>query len=410
MDGRSKSGLGEEILACRGGDSPPSRSPTCSRKSACFSPTKERDVPNSLDLSWAPLQPKLALSGAFFLSLLLAGGTKMRRDNLIKSLLGVSQALIESGAQDIFMYLVRTGGSGKESPYPAKFYNDALRGYSKFMLHYANFSVEEKLVLKEFGLEILALSETWLTGKTPDGKKTFTYLIRMTIDSIAITIRLLQRETDKREIVVDAVENNKAKSFDTKKLTFIIPEGEVPSLTLKELSLITSDIESIFQAIIKLEGAGPSELVVAALDSGSEKSIDVAGIASAIDKLSGFLLEAWDRIRFARSSKVRVSIKAASEGLTLLNELSAAREKGSISPEEAEKLKRVVLKGVDELFSKGVYTKEMQESVPVRPNQLEYQRTKLITHYKESSEPKEKNLRRSNEGSARDEQQDIEED
>ena len=93
----------------------------------------------------------------------------------------------------------------------------------------------------------------------------------------------------------------------------------------------------------------------------------------------------WDRIRFARATKLRASIKAASEGLTLLNELKTIQEKGAVSAEEAEKLKRVLLKSVDDLFLKGVYTNEMEQSVPIQPSAIEYQRTKLITHYVEPS-------------------------
>ena len=84
--------------------------------------------------------------------------------------------------------------------------------------------------------------------------------------------------------------------------------------------------------------------------------------------------------RFSRASNVRVSIKAVSEGLSVLNELKAAEDHKSISPEEAEKLKRNLLKSVDDLFTKGVYTSAMQDSVPTKPTEVEYRRTKLITY------------------------------
>jgi hypothetical protein len=139
--------------------------------------------------------------------------------------------------------------------------------------------------------------------------------------------------------------------------------------------------------VLKIGGDPPSDLIVAAFDSGSDKSLDLIGAAAAVEKLSAFLLEAWDRIRFARTTKLRASIKAASDGLTLLNELKVAQEKGTVTAEEAEKLKRVLLKSVDDLFLKGVYTDEMEESVPLQPSAIEFQRTKLITHFVEPNAP-----------------------
>jgi hypothetical protein len=192
---------------------------------------------------------------------------------------------------------------------------------------------------------------------------------------------LLEREENNKEVIVQTGDKNSVKAFPTRKLTFFIRDSNSPTLTLRDFSSIIDDIESAFQAALKISGAAPSDLIILGLDSGSEKSLDVAGIAEAVDKLSTFFLEAGDRIRFSRSSKARANIKAASDGLSLLNELRASQEKGSVSPEEAEKLRRTLLKSVDDLFTKGVYTREMQESLPLKPNQVTYQRTKLITHY-----------------------------
>jgi hypothetical protein len=163
--------------------------------------------------------------------------------------------------------------------------------------------------------------------------------------------------------------------------------GQTPSLALKDFTTIIDEIENLFQAIAKVVGGASSDLIVSALDSGSEKSIEVAGVAAVIDRMSAFLTEAWNSIRFPRSSKTRANIKAASESLTFINDISSACTNGALSPEEAEKLKRIALKSVEGLFAMGVYTPEMQETIPPRPNQVEFQRTKLISHYKESSPP-----------------------
>src|SRR5262249_9053943 len=145
--------------------------------------------------------------------------------------------------------------------------------------------------------------------------------------------------SEEKEIILETLHQKIHKGLSTKKMTFFIREPNTPTLTLKELSSIILDIEAIFQAILKIEGREiTSDLIVVALDSGSEKSIDVVGLASAVEKLSTFLLEAWDRIRFARASKLRASIKTASDGLIVLTDLKAAQDKGVLTPERLKSL------------------------------------------------------------------------
>jgi hypothetical protein len=278
---------------------------------------------------------------------------------------------------------------GKEETPQGNVFRISLQHYAMFRLLHEKFGPPENELLDRFGLKPLVEPDTWATAgrPTPDGPS-LAAKIRYAMETFPKFAKILDRETDEN-LVIQTKENKKGaiQTLATKKITFLVRESDALTLTLKELSSILSDIENIFQSIVKITGAPPSDLVVAALDSGSEKSLDLVGVATAVDKLTAFLLEAWDRVRFARTSKMRASIKTASEGLAVLNELKAAQEKGAISAEEAEKLKRTVLKSVEDLFSKGVYIPEMEESIPVRPSEIPYQRTKLLTHYSGESSP-----------------------
>lgn len=282
------------------------------------------------------------------------------------------------------MTLLRSERASKEGALPHGFYLEVIDNYSSFALNAQNFTEGDTLILQSFGLLPLLHSGTWL-GEAKLGKDetTFSYRIRATLDTIPVFTSLLKRESEKREIVVETTENNKKHHRKTKRLTFIIRESEVPSLTLKDFATIAADIESLFQVVAKMMGSPSIDLVVSALDSGSEKSIEVTGIAGVIDKMSGFLIEAWNSVRFPKSSKTRATVKAASESLAFINEIHAARVAGTLTPEEAETLKRKAIKSAEELFGMGVYTTEMQTNTPPRPNQVELQRTKLITYYKD---------------------------
>lgn len=305
----------------------------------------------------------------------------MRRDTLLTALANVKAALEASSAHQVLSYL--GSRSKSEDTLSPSFVTSALSGYAQFMIAYNEFGNEEKKILEDFGFLELKEASTWITPTRPEPRKpTVSARIRYYLETAEPFFKLLTRQADIKEIIVQDTKTRKP--IQTKKLTFIIREQESPTLTLSDFSSIISDIENAFQTILKINSDPPSDLIILALDSGSDKSIDVAGIAGAVEKFSNFLLEVWDRVRFARANKVRASIKTASDGLTLLNELRAAQEKGALSAEEAEKLKRVLLKSVDDLFAKGVYTREMQDNVPLRPNEVEYHRVKQITHYSDA--------------------------
>jgi hypothetical protein len=312
----------------------------------------------------------------------------MRRDVLITALDNVRRVLVATKAHQLFQFLARSRSPEKEKlSFPEGFLRDALESYAQFMGAYNNFGPEEKLVLKKFELDELVKAEVWISLPKPKEKQSdLSVRIRQIRDLIPTFVDLLMREVDSQSILLEKVEGKDVQQLETKKLTFLIRDSGSPNLTVRDLISILSDIENLFHSVVRIQNAGPSELIVTALDSGSEKSIDIVGVASAVDKLSGFILEAWDRIRFARANKTRASIKTASEGIALLNELKAAQDKGAIGADEGEKIRRTIVKSVDELFTKGVYTKQMETSAPLQPSQIEYQRTRLITHYSERAE------------------------
>jgi hypothetical protein len=261
---------------------------------------------------------------------------------------------------------------------------DAIRGFATFMIAYEGFGPAERTVMIAFKLDDLRDPIAWTKNvPTEPIRPSIAARIRYFLETAPATVQLLRRDAEQKDVVVVTGGKKTPAVVPTKKIQFLIRETDSPSLTLSDLASIIGDIETIFQTILKTSGAPTSDLIVVAMDSGSDKSIDVVGVASAVEKLSNFLLEVWDRVRFARANKLRASIKTVSEGLSVLNELKAAQEKKSITPEEAEKLKRNLLKSVDDLLNKGVYTSEMQESLPVKPTEIAFHRTKLITHYSE---------------------------
>ena len=129
---------------------------------------------------------------------------------------------------------------------------------------------------------------------------------------------LLIRETDKEFTDI------KTKKTDAENtiLRVIVRDKPKAELSLKHLSNILVDITNLYEIIIKLDGLEHDELRIGSIDSGSDKSFDFVGIAEAISKLSSFILECWDRVRFGSIQKTTLSLKTASDGLSLIGQIN----------------------------------------------------------------------------------------
>ncbi len=182
-------------------------------------------------------------------------------------------------------------------------------------------------------------------------------------------------------------------------LTLLLSDDD-DSLKLTELVKSAQDIERLYDSIVTIHKYPKSVLIVKSIDSGSEKSLDLVGVATAIAKLKDLLLESWDRIRFAKSQKINASLVTMSNGLSVLTDIEKAISSKSVSKEQGEKLKKDILKSVDSLFSNGAYISEMI-TVPMKVQQLLPSRQPAMLTYapadsEAKTDPRKNKLKRFN--------------
>lgn len=306
----------------------------------------------------------------------------MRRDEFIGAFYRLKNALKDSQLDK----LLSLGRSQRDAS--SKVLSAVLGSYAKFMTHYARFTELEKKLMEAFQLTPIIDPEFWYeyVGSS-ESKGPMAAAVHARWGTILISeyippiIGLLEQTKEVEPIIVtEGSKKGKQKSVAMQKVTFLIRESDTPNLSVEQFSSVLNAIQNLYNVILKIDNLGHADLVVGALDSGSDKSIDIIGVAAAIAKLSDLLLQSWDRIRFGQSTKMSASIKTASDGLTLLTQIASAVTAGTLSATEGEKLRRTVVKSVDELFSNGVYTEEMEGNVPIPPSQLPVERRKLIAH------------------------------
>jgi hypothetical protein len=239
----------------------------------------------------------------------------------------------------------------KETPTLAQ----VLDTFATFMNNYSRFSETEREIVTAFNLDPLREAEFWYDMLSAKEVKTRQQAVDarwstlMMEQYIPKVLHLLQRPLESVPIIVrdsGKKEKSKSKLLPTETVTFFIRESETPNLSVDQFAHILNAVQNLYNVILKVHNLGHSELVVGALDSGSDKSIDIIGVAAAIAKLSELLLQSWDRVRFGRTAKMSASIKTASDGLTLLTQVASAVSAGTITNAEGEKLRRTVVKSI----------------------------------------------------------------
>lgn len=311
----------------------------------------------------------------------------MRREELQKSLLNISNLLVQLAFEQILQFA---------SPRSDRNESDLkiiLEKYAYYLSGYEKLSAQERLIINEFGLEKLQEISFWsdLISKG-DGDRSHLFQTNFRINvaqrSAEVFAKLLDRNSDQIPDKLEAIDQSgRPNAVEVKKVKIIVREGDMPDLTLRGLVNILNDINNIYEAIVRAYQIPHIDLVVGAVDSGSDKSFDIIGVSKAVDIFSKFFLESWDRIRFSNEQKMEKSFKSVSDGLDLIDKIGKSADSKAISQEEAEKLKRTVVRSMDNLLHNGVYTPEVDERSPVRPSEISFERKLMITHQVAVNEP-----------------------
>ncbi|WP_027569953.1 hypothetical protein [Bradyrhizobium sp. URHA0013] len=319
----------------------------------------------------------------------------MRRDQLIGATENLANALESSKIHQVLLSAIR---SSKDPISP----NQLFSAYASFMTAYANFGPTEKYLMKLFKVERLIVPEFWEGLIKQDGSPSSMTVrrgITLVTEFLPSVARMLERPSDKSNL---AFENpvDPSKTVDSEKIRFFVRDPGVPTLTVGHFSSILGAIEELHSAIETVEQTKHSDLVVASLDSGSDKEFDLLGVAAAVRKLSETLLEVWSRIQSARATKAKVNYGAACEGIAVLVKLNAAEKSNAIPKDQAESIRRTIISSITHLFENGVYTEAMEAQVNPLPSALPVDRRKLLTHQPSESAP----LEAPDEGSASNEE------
>ncbi|MCH8098115.1 MAG: hypothetical protein IID53_13675 [Proteobacteria bacterium] len=155
-------------------------------------------------------------------------------------------------------------------------------------------------------------------------------------------------------------------------ISFELVSIDQENTPLPRLAKATAFAEEAYETVCrayKIEGSGT--LAVVKVESGSSIRIDCKGLGEPIKHLKDLILEAWHKLRHKRAEEVLVNNEAVLGSLAAIEQINLRVADGSLSPEEAEKLRRTIIASVCGLFECGALIAEI-------PSQETVENTKLL--------------------------------
>jgi len=195
-------------------------------------------------------------------------------------------------------------------------------------------------------------------------------------------VGLLEHSEEKEEV---------AQLANATEIEFFINEGKRDIVKLRYIISMLDAVQDLIEEIWSLEDEQFKEILLWKIDSGSNKYFSILAGHKAIKALKETMIDIWDRIRFYEANRFQASAKAAIESCALIEKLHDLEKKGAITPAQAAKSKKTVVRSLNKLFEGGVYIEEMRgREGSLSAKQITGSNVKLIEFKSESADAQPK--------------------
>lgn len=300
----------------------------------------------------------------------------MRRSEIRE---GIEQILktLESSGVDKFLDRERPQGRpdrGENEQSATKF----LEALKEYTILESRFTTATKKIEGILQLDRLCNTDLWqhlVSGQDPGVRGLLSGVFLQAKGIFPKFVALLdQKDTE------DYLDNFKA-SADTNqycKLTVIILEEEVQFSRPERLIQVLTGFTDLYEACARLEHVTTNELTVLSCDSGSDKSFDFLGLAKVMEQVKEIFMGLWDRVVFYKEKRLSSQIEVIAQGLPILAKITELQATNHISQEEAEIVRRGILKGCSNILHAGAIIPEINEHATFNPRVLMAPEQKLL--------------------------------
>ncbi|MGQ0674570.1 MAG: hypothetical protein ACT4N4_00525 [Rhodospirillales bacterium] len=272
---------------------------------------------------------------------------------------------IRDGLQRIIRVLGNDAVTGMAKAPPDRdiFLDMGTQAFETIITAYKSFSDSEKKIFLELGLDDLKETKWWsslfrlLNDETREREKLFAvrrvfHRCNLATEILPQLLRIFEQEVP-NGVTEGPVSKQRAY------LTIVLPEPPELISSLRRVREMFKAVDQLYNALSTLREAKAEPLALVRCDSRSDQSFDFLGAKDIIMEMRLFVVELFDRLAFFKQRKLIANLDGISKSMSVLDDLKNAQDNGTISPEQAEILKRAIVGAADALLETGAITPEM---------------------------------------------------
>ena len=305
----------------------------------------------------------------------------MRRAELVLAADKIVEAFQESEilrvAENFIQNSHRERQSSKEN---IDISTETLEAFQKYSLLYSHFGQAEKEILKIFKLESLHFPTVWKSFLGGRSSKAFRIYSEMkALDKYIPKFKDLLKQ-EYTEQIRSASGEIPEELAGKKLLTVVLPEEHGQLSTASRVSEIIAAISLLYESFLEAYQETQEPLIIAACDSGSDKSFDFLGVAKAIECIKDIILDVWDRVVLHREHRYSERLKLIANGmLPAVEKISEMEANGILGPEQAGKIKKQISDAIYQFLETGATIPEMYAETKFEPRLLMGVEPRLLT-------------------------------
>ena len=276
----------------------------------------------------------------------------MRRKQLIETISRIQQAITDSELLErLHVRIVALRKPGKKVPNVG----DLLAALNQFSIRMSKLTDAEKEVLKTLDLHHLNDPKNWpklISTDHPDLLKSVFSNLRRLRASLQYFQRVITLGHDEFKIL----------ETEDETISILILPDENTKDTPKKVASILESVQQLYNCFATLENIDePEALTIMALDSGSEKAIELQGDSKILEKMKELLYGVWMQVLPSHNQYLSEQLKLILKSLPILERIEELSTLGRIEKEKAALVKRQLTTSLEDLIRSNTIIEEMYE-------------------------------------------------
>lgn len=307
----------------------------------------------------------------------------MRRSVMFLTVRNILEELDSTGVKDLFDNLVKNIQGTPTEKDGNGLNKDILQVFRDFTVATHNATEDKRAIYKIMNLEVLFNLTFWTDLSIPNSEKMNLNVVFDVYRNLSFIYEQLPKVMKMVEQdYLHSIANNESDIPEALKgkslLNLIIIENNKEFSSPERVINSIDSISKFYNVSATLENESSNDLIILACDSGSDKSFDFLGLSKVMEHTKGIIFDIWDRVVFYRQNKMTQNLLVIAESLPVLDKINDSMTNGSISPEQAELMKRNIISGVQQFIEVGATIPELENQSSHKPKELLKPEPKLL--------------------------------